>query len=252
MNTSLPLTIHDTGHGRTFLLLHGGAGPMSVIPFAERLSAAGDVRVVVPTHPGFSGTDRPDFMRTPSDLAARYLLLLSELDLHDVTIVGFSIGGWIASEMATSADPRIGQIVIVNGTGIQVDGHPVTDVSGMAPQEITALSYHDPTLAPNPADLPEPLRAQIIANIATVVSYGGSGAAPDLTARLAEVHTPTLVLWGESDGIASVEFGRAYAQAYANSHFELIPAAGHVPQIEQPELLATTLLAWEASLTQSS
>ena len=56
----VPVTLTDRGEGRPFLLLHGGAGPVSVDGFADLLSASGPARVLVPVHPGFGGTPRPD------------------------------------------------------------------------------------------------------------------------------------------------------------------------------------------------
>jgi hypothetical protein len=101
----LDVSVSDRGDGRSFLLLHGGAGPQSVLAFADLLAAEGDARVLVPTHPGFSGTPRPESLHTVRDLAAVYVALLDELDLRDVSVIGNSIGGWIAAEMALPGRP---------------------------------------------------------------------------------------------------------------------------------------------------
>ena len=58
---------------------------------------------------------------------------------------------------------------------------------------------------------------------------------PKLRRRLALVRTPVTVIWGESDQIAPVHYGRAYAASFPNSRFEPIPQAGHLPHLEQPE-----------------
>lgn len=163
--------IDDRGTGRPLLLLHGGAGPGSLLPFGARLAARG-VRAVTPTHPGFSGTPRPEQLRTPADLADLYVRLLDDLDLRDVFVVGFSIGGWIASEVALRGAPRIGRVAVVDGMGIEVTGHPIADVSSLRPPELAALSYHDPGSAPDPATFTDAGRTAMAANLATVVSYG--------------------------------------------------------------------------------
>src|ERR1700727_346022 len=80
----------EYGSGQPFLLLDGGAGPQSVTGFAERFAAAHDVRVLVPTHPGFGGTPRPEALRSISGLAALYNALIDRLDLQDVTVIGNS------------------------------------------------------------------------------------------------------------------------------------------------------------------
>src|SRR5690348_1021549 len=93
------LTFSDLGSGRPYLLLHGGGGPLTVTPFAELLAST-PARVITPTHPGFAGTHRSDTMRTVRDLAALYVGLIAKLELRDVTVIGNSVGGWIAAEMA--------------------------------------------------------------------------------------------------------------------------------------------------------
>src|SRR5580700_4269958 len=98
--------VTEYGTGQPFLLLHGGAGPQSVTGFAEMLAAAGS-RVIVPVHPGFGGTARPDYLHSMRGLALVYAGLLDELGLGDVTVIGNSIGGWIAAEMALQASPRV-------------------------------------------------------------------------------------------------------------------------------------------------
>src|SRR4051794_9587476 len=94
------MNLIEYGAGRPVLLLHGGGGPQTVEPFGARLAAELGVRVVVPTHPGFGGTERPEGLTTIAGLAREYAGLLDELDLTGVTVVGNSIGGWIAAELA--------------------------------------------------------------------------------------------------------------------------------------------------------
>src|SRR5437763_1125959 len=91
----IDVALTDEGHGHPYLVLHGGAGPRSVAAFAQLLAGRGDGRVLVPTHPGFDGTARPDRLDSPAGLAEVYAALLDTLDLHDVTVVGNSVGGWI-------------------------------------------------------------------------------------------------------------------------------------------------------------
>src|SRR4051812_3912336 len=106
----------DQGSGRRFLLLHGGGGPLSVAAFAERLATGN--RVITPTHPGFGGTERPDALRTVRGLAELYATLLDELQLADVTVIGNSLGGWIAAELALLHSPRVSRLILVDAVGI--------------------------------------------------------------------------------------------------------------------------------------
>ena len=105
------LTVEDRGQGRNFLVLHGGAGPQSVAAFAQLAAKNGRHRVLMPIHPGFSGTTRPNGLNDLGALAALYSALLDELGLEEVTVIGNSVGGWIAAELALfgfSADKRFG------------------------------------------------------------------------------------------------------------------------------------------------
>src|SRR5580658_7529615 len=135
------VTVADYGSGQAFLLLHGGAGPQSVTGFAERFAAAHDVRVLVPTHPGFGGTPRPEALRSIPGLAALYNALLGQLDLQDVTVIGNSIGGWITAEIALLKSPRVSGIVLIDAVGIEVPGHPVADFFALTMDQVFQRSF---------------------------------------------------------------------------------------------------------------
>lgn len=240
----LNLRVDEEGSGRPILVLHGGAGPQSVAGLASALSRR--AHVLVPTHPGFEGEPRPEWFDRLDDLALAYLELLERLDLRDALVIGSSVGGWIASEMAVYDTTRLSGLVLIDATGIQVEGHPVADVSSLAPDQLLALSFHNPAaFRVDPATVsPEQAKARA-ENIQTLYVYdqGLNGSDPKLRRRLRRVTIPALVVWGESDRIADPEYGRAYAQTLPNARFELIPEAGHLPQLEQPQRLLT--LIWE-------
>jgi pimeloyl-ACP methyl ester carboxylesterase len=164
----LDVSVSDRGEGRVFLLLHGGAGPQSVLAFADLLAEEGHARVLVPTHPGFSGTPRPESLDTVHGLAAVYVALLDELDLRDVSVIGNSIGGWIAAEMTLLGSERISSMIIVDGVGIEVPDQPIADFFNLNFPQIAQLSYHDPErFLIDPEALPPAARAEIAWNRAT-------------------------------------------------------------------------------------
>ncbi|MDT3441996.1 MULTISPECIES: alpha/beta fold hydrolase [unclassified Pseudofrankia] len=138
---TVPVTFDDSGEGRPVLLLHGGGGPQTVSAFGERLVAAGGVRVIVPTHPGFAGTPRPDELATVGGLAALYDALVAELGLSDVAVVGNSLGGWIAAETAILGSPRVTGSVLIDAVGLEVAGHPVVDFFALPLEKIANYSY---------------------------------------------------------------------------------------------------------------
>ncbi|WP_432824929.1 alpha/beta fold hydrolase [Dactylosporangium sp. CA-092794] len=245
MNTTVTHT--ERGTGRAILLLHGGAGPQSVTGFAERLAAELPARVITPAHPGFDGTPRPETVATVADLAAVYDAFLDDLDLHDVTVIGNSIGGWIAAELALRGSARIGRVVLVDAVGIEVPGHPVADFFNLTFPQIAQASYYEPErYLINPDTMSEQARAVMAGNRAALAVYAGGPAMadPTLQPRLKGLTYPALVVWGDSDRIVDPDFGRAYAEAIPGARFVLLERTGHLPQIESPQALLAALRAF--------
>lgn len=234
---AVPITFTQTGTGHPVLLLHGGGGPQTVLGWADQLAAQHPVRVLTPVHPGWNGTQRPDGLSTIRQLAELYAAWLAELDLTGVTVVGNSIGGWIAAELATLDSPRVSRVVLVDAVGLDVPGHPVA--APTSPRELAELAYHDPDrFGVDPSRLSAEARASMAANQQVLRHYAGTTMTdPTLPDRLGQVNTPTLVVWGDSDRISDLEVGRAYADAIPGARFELLPEAGHLPQIEAPAAL---------------
>jgi len=162
--------------------------------------------------------------------------LLERLGLDDTVLVGNSVGGWIAAEMGLRASPRVAAVVLINSVGLAPtpEGGDIVDPASLAPAERSALSFHNPArYAAPPAD-PEAL-ATMAANQQALRAYAGEPFMhdPGLRARLPGIKLPTLVLWGESDRIVTPTYGRQFSDAIPDARFELIPQAGHFPQIEQ-------------------
>jgi pimeloyl-ACP methyl ester carboxylesterase len=236
----VPVTFSERGDGHSFLLLHGGAGPQSVSGFADLLAGTGSVRVITPTHPGFDGTPRPERFDSMKDLARLYSGLIEDLGLTGVTVVGNSIGGWIAAEIALLASPRITSAVLVDAAGLQIVAHPIVDFFSLTMDQVADLSYYTPdTFRLDLSSLSEQQKATMAGNRATLAIYGGTSMAdPGLLGRLSAVTIPVLVIWGAADRIVPPEHGQAYAEAIPGAQFLLIPDAGHLPQLETPgELL---------------
>ncbi|GAA3587477.1 alpha/beta hydrolase [Kribbella ginsengisoli] len=228
------------GTGPNVLLLHGGGGPQTVAGFAELLSA--DHHVVTPTHPGFGGTARPTGLTTIAGLAAVYAELLDELELDEVTVVGNSIGGWIAAELALLRADRLKAVVLVDAVGIEVDGHPVADFFALDFPTIARLSYFAPEkFQIDPEALPPAAREVLAGNRAALAVYATEMTDPTLRGRLAGVKVPTHVIWGDCDRIVDPEYGRAFAEAIPGATFEVLENTGHLPQLESPELLASAV-----------
>jgi pimeloyl-ACP methyl ester carboxylesterase len=239
----VPLTAEERGAGRAVVILHGGAGPASVTGFADLLAEATGTRVITPVHPGFGGTPRPESLTTVAGLAEVYAGLLEALDLDDVTVIGNSLGGWIAAELALRHPSSLGRVALVDAVGIEVAGHPVADFFALTPAQIAERSWFDPTKAPSldPSALPPAAREIFAGNRASLALYGGSMSNPTLLGRLGGVDVPTLVVWGQADRIVDVEYGRAFAAVISGARFEVLAGAGHVPQMEAPGVLLAAL-----------
>ena len=247
----LEVTIDQQGEGRPLLLLHGGGGPPSMGTLPSALSD--DFDVIAPVHPGFAGTPRPEWYTGIDDIALSYLQLLEQRNLHDVLVVGSSVGGWIASEMAVREHERISGTALLNAVGINVDGIELADFFSLTPQELIAYSFHNPAAAPDPTQLPQEARDIQAANAATLAVYARDPYMhdPKLRRRLALVPTPVAAIWGESDQIAPERYGRAYAASFPNGRFEPIREAGHLPHLEQPDQVLEAIHRFAVETTRS-
>jgi pimeloyl-ACP methyl ester carboxylesterase len=242
LRNGLTVTVDEYGEvdasGVGALVLHGGAGPRSVAGLAAALSQHS--YVVVPTHPGFDATPRPDGTDSVADLASAYLDLIEELGLRTVLVLGNSVGGWIAAEMGLRDNhERISGLVLLAATGIEPEPPlQIADPAKLGPVKTAELAFHDPRLRPDPAALSDEQKAAMAANQQVLAVYAGGPHFcydPKLRGRLHRVAVPVLVLAGEQDGIAPLEYERALAASFPRATFRLVPQAGHFPHLEQPE-----------------
>lgn len=241
------LTIHgvqlevvDRGQGRPILLLHEEDGLTPRAPFLALLAAYG--RVLAPSHPGFGHSPDSTFIDTVDDLSYLYLDLLAELNLRDVVVIGCSLGGWIAAEMAVKSTERIDKLVLVAPVGIKVgdrETRDIPDIFALSPAEVTRLKYHDPTRAAIDYTILSDDELTVIArNREATALYVWEPYChnPKLRHRLHRIDIPTLLLWGASDRfVPPGYYGAAYQKAIPGAKLEMIDEAGHLPHIEQPE-----------------
>ena len=247
--SGVAVEVTEHGKGRPLLLLHPGH-PAGRIDAGARIMdlLAESMRVIAPTHPGFGMTPAPAKLTTIDDLAYLYLDLMEAMKLRDCVVVGLSLGGWIAAEMAVKTTDRVSHLVLVNAVGIKAgnrETRDIADIYAITDKELAELVYADPrSMARNVKALPEGeltlmARAREATGRYAWTPYMHN---PKLMGRLHRIHVPTLVLWGEADRVASADYGRKYAAAIAGAQFETIEGAGHFPHLEQPGALARRIV----------
>ncbi len=240
-------TIHR-GSGPTLLLLHGAGG---LDPNGEFLKlVARHFEVIAPSHPGFGNSPLPDLFDSVDDLAYVYLDLLEQYDLRDVTLMGFSLGGWIAAEVAVRCAHRLSRLILVGPVGIKAgdrETRDIPDIFALRPDEVTQLLYHDPKrYAPDYTAMPEEQVRIIARNRESLALFAWEPYMhnPKLRYRLGRLRIPTLLIRGASDGLVSQRYLEAYCAAIPGARLEVVAAAGHVPQVEQPRALVERVLAF--------
>jgi len=237
------------GDGPTLLFLHSVDG---VDPGSQwfRLLAQ-RFHVIAPWHPGFGHSELPgDRFRDVGDLALFYLELVHELEIRDAVLMGASFGGWLAAEVAVRSAAAFTHLVLADALGIKVgdrESRDVADVFAISQEELTARAYHDPGRRTRDYSTMSDRDLLGIARSREAYAYFGWKPYmhdPTLRPWLRRVRIPSLVLWGESDGIVTPDYGRAYAAAIPGARFELVEQAGHYPHVEQPERVVELVTAF--------
>ena len=243
----IDLDVAHMGSGPPLLMLHGGGGPVADMPFATRL--AEKFEIIAPVHPGFAGTGIPDHFDCISDLVYLYLDLLDKLDLREALLVGFSMGGWVAAEMATMTTERLSRLVLVDSVGVKVGGRDdrdIADVFAVPGERLAEIMFHDPSIMPDFADMSEEQLETVAANRIALGVYTWDPYMhnPKLPGRLHRVTIPVHFIWGASDGVVSVDYGRGFCTMIPGATMTVIEEAGHVPHMEQPDRFVEVLLAF--------
>ncbi|MCH8858140.1 MAG: alpha/beta fold hydrolase [Proteobacteria bacterium] len=248
---NVKLEITERGSGKPLVFLHAGhpAGrPDPAAPIWAKFAQSH--RLIAPTHPGFGHEAAPENLTTVDDLAYFYLDLMDARDLHDVVLVGVGLGGWIAAEIAVKSTQRLSHLVLADAVGIKPgnrEARDIADIYAIVDKELAALAYADPALGmPDKSKLSDDEFFFMACSREATGRYAWSPYMhnPKLLGRLHRIRIPTLVLWGEADGIVTPEYGRHFAAAIAGARFETISKAGHLPYIEQPEIFADRVLAF--------
>ena len=227
------------GEGRPLLYLHSGDGIKRELDFISKLSALG--RVYAPSHPGFGTSERPDDFKTVEDIAYFYLDFIKQSGLTDITLMGSSVGGWIACEMAVRATECLRNIVLIDTVGARFsdrDTPDIADIYMMPDADRLSRSFCNPDAGrldianSTDGDLIEVSRNRIALCQYAWSPYMNN---PRLKRWLHRIDRPTLLIWGAQDQIVSPDYGRCFAAGIPGAKFALVEQAGHFPQVEQGE-----------------
>ena len=238
----IELEVLRRGAGHAILALHGFHTIDPAARFLDLLSRHGEV--MAPSSPGFGNSPRPKDFDTIYDLVHLYLAALDALPGDQVTLLGFSFGGWLAAEVAVACSHRLEKLILVDPLGIKVSDREtpdILDIFNRSPDEVRRRSWHDPDrFAPDYNAMSDEALVVHARNREALCLYAWHPYMynPQLPRWLGRIAAPTLLVWGASDGVVSPDYGRAYSRLVPGSRFELIETAGHHPEIEQPDIFA--------------
>jgi pimeloyl-ACP methyl ester carboxylesterase len=240
------LEVVRRGDGPTIVFLHGFHPLDPDSRFLNMLSRR--TTVLAPSHPGFGDSIRPSDFETVYDLVHLYRELLDNLPDGKVTLVGASFGGWLAAEIAAACPHRLDRLVLIDALGIKVSDREtpdILDVFNTHPDIVRRRSWHNPeSAAPDFNAISDEALIRHARDWEALCLYAWEPYMynPHLKRWLGRIALPTLVLWGASDGVVSPDYGGGYAALIPNARFALIEAAGHHPEIEQPDALAERII----------
>ena len=246
----IELELHESGAGAPLLFLHSGGGFSPDDAFVGLLAERH--RVLAPSHPGFGYSSLPDWLDSIDDIAHLYLELLDRLELRRVTLVGASIGGWIAAELATKSPDRIEKLALIGPVGVKTGGPKqldIPDIFAHSTEALDRLRFHDPAKAKiDIAKLSEEQMRVIVRNNETLalLVWEPYMHNPKLKHRLHRLTMPVLFMRGASDGLVSAEYLERYAKLVPGARATTIAEAGHLPHIEQPKAFAAALTTFLA------
>jgi pimeloyl-ACP methyl ester carboxylesterase len=232
--------LRRAGKGAPLLFLHGVQGLPGPIAALDLLAQSFDV--VAPDHPGFGTSDRSDQVIDVPDLSFFYLDLLDALDLRAVHVVGASLGGWIAMEMAVRSTARIKSLTLIDAAGIHVPGVPRGDMFIASAAELGRLLFASEDAATAWAARWHEAPALLETNdknrhAAAQYTWQPRLYDPRLEKWLHRIDVPTQILWGEADRLIPKAHGEALQRLIPGAALSLLPGCGHMAEIERPDIV---------------
>jgi pimeloyl-ACP methyl ester carboxylesterase len=244
----IPVSVYEAGAGEPLVYLHGAGGLQPDDPFVARLAKRW--RVIAPLLPGYGPSAECESLRTMLDITLHTWDVIDALGLRDPLLVGHSMGGMIAAEMAAVAPHQLSRLALIAPAGLWLDAHPIPDIFALLPYQMPELLFHDveagrkAMTAGARMDDPEWLKNFLVTN-ARQLGMAGKLLFPipdrGLSERLYRVRARTLLVWGESDRLIVPAYASAWQQAIAGARLLWVPQAGHLAPHERPEAVADAI-----------
>jgi pimeloyl-ACP methyl ester carboxylesterase len=240
-NGMFNISLMRGGKGDPLVYLHGAGGQSEWEPFLEMLSQ--DYDVIVPAGPGWPGSDGLEHLDDVVDMAVFYLDFFDALGLSTVNLVGASLGGMFAAEIAALGTSYVRKLVLSEPAGLWLDDHQPLDFFVAPQDELMKALYVDVDAAaarrkgPDPEDKEALARANLSRQMAMAAASKFVWPIWDkgLKRRIHRIKAPTLIVWGEHDGLIPPVYGPEFQRLIPGSRLEVIPDTAHVPMSERPK-----------------
>ena len=235
------------GSGDPLLYLHGSGG----LEEGEHLDMLAErFTVYAPHHPGFGPTEGLDHIDDIIDMALYYHDVMDALGLESAHVVGYSLGGMLAAEIASLCSHRVRRLVLASAVGFWHDEAPVLDFMAMPPDQLLPYIFHDPESGAiqKAFTVPEGADAMMEALFKRMQSFTAAGKflwpIPDrgLKRRIHRIKAPTLILWGESDGLVPASYAEDFKSAIPDSRVAILKEASHMLMYEQTEQFVSAIV----------
>jgi pimeloyl-ACP methyl ester carboxylesterase len=236
------------GSGPPLLYLHSAAGETDWTRWHDAL--ARHFTVHAPAHPGFAQSEGLDQIDDIHDLTWHYVDLLDELKLDRVPIVGYSLGAWIAAELAILRPDLVSRIVLINAAGLHVEGAPMAELFTDDFERLKKLVFFDPQspaiaeVFPIALDDPRVLMWLRAREATARVGWSPYLHDPKLPRQLRRIRAPVLVIWAKQDRLIPLAHGKYYAEHIPGARLKIFDNAGHMLPLERPEDVADEVAAF--------
>lgn len=240
------------GSGPAVVYLHSAQGETAGLLLLERLAEWADC--IAPVFPGFGESEGIDEIDDIEDAVFHLLDVFDQLGLASPAVVGLSLGGWLAAELATRYPERVGRLVLVNPAGLYIPGHEIKEIFGRNLDELAVELFADQShpvaqlmhqmaslsMSTLTGEVPFDLLRPIIQSQAATAKLGWDPYLhnPKLRRRLYRVTAPTLVVHGAQDGLIPRAHAEAYAEGIAGAKLVDVDGAAHMLSLEKPDELS--------------